>query len=75
MKNNSIFHKDEGNFRKKTNERSIYEGQVPAMHKFVNFWADIWEDENETPNKNQRKYEGQHQMYVKIGGSLNKNGI
>ena len=36
---------------KEANERSIYEGQVPIMDKFVKFWAGIWENESETPNK------------------------
>ena len=33
MKNNSILPTDEGNFQKKTNERSKYKGQVPIMEK------------------------------------------
>ena len=48
---NSIFQKDEGNFYKKTREISTYKGQLPTMDKFAKFWAGIWEDQNETPNK------------------------
>ena len=33
MKNDSIFQTDEGNFYKKTHERSKYKGQVPTMAK------------------------------------------
>ena len=55
MRNNSIFQKNEGNFYKKTNERSTYKGQVPAMDKFMKFWASIWEDESETSTKNEWK--------------------
>ena len=38
MKNDSIFQTDEGNFYKKTHERSKYKGQVPTMDKL---WADM----------------------------------
>ena len=51
MKNNSIFQKDEGNFRKKTNERSTCKGKVLTMDKFVKIWADIQAGDSETPNK------------------------
>ena len=40
--------KDEGNFHKKTCERSKYKRQAPTMDKFMKFWAGIWEDEVET---------------------------
>ena len=53
MKNNSILPTNEGNFQKKTNERSKYKGQVPIMDKFVKFWPGI--RENETTNQNARK--------------------
>lgn len=55
MKNNSIFQKDEGNFRKKTNERSTYKGQVLTMDKLVKFWANIQEGDSETPNKKRKE--------------------
>ena len=52
MKNNSIFQKkNEGIFYKKKSERPKYKGQVLTMDKFGKFWAGIWEDECETPNK------------------------
>ena len=44
MKNGSIFQKDEGNFHKKTHERSKYKGQVPTMDKL---WADMAYYKNE----------------------------
>ena len=51
MKNSGIFLKDEGNVYMKINERSKHKGQVPTIDKFVKFWASIWEDESEAPNK------------------------
>ena len=44
MRSNNIFQKDEGNFYQKTNKRSTYKGQVPAMDKLVKFRASIWEN-------------------------------
>ena len=51
MKNNNIYQNDEGNFYKKTNERSKCKEQVTRMAQFVKFRAGILEDDSEAPNK------------------------
>ena len=45
-----MFLKSEGNFYRELGKDNETEGEVPQVESFVDYWANIWED-NETPNK------------------------
>ena len=46
---NANFERDQKNFFKKAEGGTEHEGQIPEMDKFVQFWGDIWEEDNRTP--------------------------
>ena len=37
------------NFLKKVEGSTEYQGQIPEMDKFIEFWGSIWEKEESTP--------------------------
>ena len=46
-----MFRVNEGMFYRKINNTKERKGTVPAIDKFVEFWAGIWEDESSTPHR------------------------
>ena len=49
-KDNIMFQKDKKNFFRALEKVEKHEGEMPEMDKFVEFWGDIWEQNEPTPN-------------------------
>ena len=47
---NKLFESDQRNFFRKINENTEFEGEMPDISKFVEFWGGIWERDDKTPN-------------------------
>ena len=45
-----MFQKDQKNFFRALEKVEKHEGEMPEMDKFVEFWGDIWEQNEPTPN-------------------------
>ena len=46
-----MFQEDQGMFYRKMQQLSQRRGKVPKMEKFEEFWAGIWEDNTQTPQR------------------------
>ena len=46
---NAIFERDQKSFFRKIESSTSHEEQIPEIEKFVEFWGDIWEKEERTP--------------------------
>ena len=51
IRDNKMFERNESNFYRDLNKNKEIIGEVPQVDKFVEFWADIWEDNAKTPNQ------------------------
>ena len=49
-KDNILFQKDQKNFFRALEKFEKHQGEMPDMEKFVEFWGDIWEQNEPTPN-------------------------
>ena len=50
--NKEMFQEDQGTFYRKTQGMKQLKGKVPKIEKFEEFWAEIWEDNTKTPQRN-----------------------
>ena len=50
-RNNNLFKNNEGKLYKSLDTSDSYEGEIPAIETFKEFWGNIWRDESKTPNK------------------------